>query len=1255
MLTVLPLAASGQGIINTYAGFDNIFAFDGQPATGAQMLDPSSVAIDKQGNTYIVVPSQNVVLKVTSGGIISTFAGNGLRRFAGDGGPARTASLSQPSGVAIDNSGNVLIVDHANHRVRKVDQNGIITTIAGSGFGFAGDGGPAVQALLNSPFSVTVAPDGTMYIQDVGNNRIRAVSPSGIITTVAGNGQAGYSGDGGPALQATFRFFSMMALDSAGALYIADEFNNRVRKIGTDGIVNTIAGGGTGGDGGAAVTARLTNPHGVAFDSAGNLFISEEFGCAVRRVDKTGTISTVAGNGVCGFNGETGSAIATNLSLPSGIAFDAAGNLYIADGNNHRVRRLAAGSISTFAGSDVPTGDGGPATSAIVSGPSSVAVDAAGNVYVNDVGENLIRKITPGGIISTFAGNGRTGYSGDGGPATSATLWNPGGMAFDSAGNFYFAGGPNNRIRRVDNRGVITTVAGNGGATASLGDGGPAAQATIPAPSCLAIDRNDNLYFDSSSNVIRKVSGGIINAFAGNGTKGFSGDGGPAINASFAGYIADLALDTAGNLYIADRDNNRVRKVDTKGIITTFAGNGKAATDGDGGPATAASVQSPAGLATDRAGNLYIATSNRIRKVDAGGTITTYSGNNRNGFSGDGGAAASATMAFPSGLAADAAGNLYVADTNNNRVRVILANSGPSILLSQKGLTFTGGAGASSPADQSFTVVNGGQGTLNWSAAATTTSGGTKWLSVAPASGSSAAGQSGGPARVHVDPSGLAAGVYYGQIVVTGAGVSNSPQSITVVLNILTSGAGAAVSIQPGGLIFTGTAGGANPAPQTLTLTSVTASKFSATASFGGPAWFTAQPLSGNLAAGVAAGIQVTPNLGGLAAGVYNGSLTFVFGDGSVQRADLLLVVSAAGTGAPEFRGGLPTAACTPAKLLPLFTSFGTGFTITAGWPASLEVRVVNDCGQAFTSGSVATSFSNGEPQLNLVSLGDGRWSGTWQAQKAAASVTITARAQSTDGTLSGTVQVDGALQQNANPPPAVAPGGVLNAASYQLQGRLAPGSLIAIFGSLLSQDSVSASALPLPVALGQTSVTIAGRKLPVIYAGPGQVNAMIPYGLAIDATHQVVVQRGTTLSLPEPVGVASSQSGIFTKDLTGQGAGIVVKAAADGTQSLVGPDNPVSAGDAIVIYCSGLGDVDPRQVAGVPVPPTPLTTTLEAVTVTVGGKPAQVFFAGLTSGFTGLYQVNAFVPSGITPASDVPLVITQSGRSSPPVTIAVR
>ncbi len=651
--------------ITTYAGPP--LPVLGALATTQYFDRTEGIAPDGAGGFYFSSSSpENRVYRVAADGVLSLIAGTGTSGFSGDGGPAVSARLSYPGNLVVDGGGNLYIADWGNDRIRKVNTEGIISTIAGNGKErFEGDGGAATSASLNGPRGVAVDPAGNVYIADRGNSRIRKVDTVGLISTIAGNGTSGFSGDGGLATAASFDAWSL-AVDVSGNLYITDPRNHRVRKVNTAGIISTVAGDGGdifGGDGGPA-TATSVLPVDIFVDPGGNLYLADA-SYRVRKVNGDGIITTIACNGTSGFTGDGGPATAASCA-PYRVARDSAGNLYVADGSSRRIRKVsAAGIITTVAGRGTgqSSGDGGPATLAELIQPLGVAVDPAGNVYIADEGSNRIRKVNTAGIISTIAGNGKQGFNGDGGPATSASLYEPSGVAVDPAGNVYIADAGNLRIRKVDTAGTITTIAGNGKEGFS-GDGGPAPSAELTFPVEVAVDPAGNVYIaDEGSNRIRKVNtAGTISTIAGNGKDGFNGDGGPATSASL-NDPRGVAVDAAGNVYISDRGNNRIRKVDTAGIISTIAGNDKEGFSGDGGLAISASLSAPREVAVDAAGNVYISDAGnfRIRKVNPAGVISTVAGRGTPGFTGDGGPASSAQL-VPRGVAVGVQADLYIAD-----------------------------------------------------------------------------------------------------------------------------------------------------------------------------------------------------------------------------------------------------------------------------------------------------------------------------------------------------------------------------------------------------------------------------------------------------------------------------------------------------------------------------------------------------------------------------------------------------------------
>jgi uncharacterized protein (TIGR03437 family) len=655
LLAGAALAAAQQYSISTLAG--GAGAPSPVAAGSAAIGRPNRVTTDSAGNAYF--SANHSVYRLASNGVLTLVAGNSRAGFSGDGGPATRAQLNDPQGLAIDGAGNLYIADSQNNRVRVVDASGVINTFAGTGaFSSEGprsqrDGGPATGALLHMPKGVAVDKSGNVYIADTAHNLIRKVTTDGIINTLAGDSLPGFfDTEEKNAIDSEFNKPSDVAVDGSGNVFIADNLNQVVRKVTTDGKISTYAGDATAGfkgDNGPADKAGQLAPMALAMDGSGNLYILSNGDSRIRKVDSKAMITTFAGSGSAGFT--DGSDLAkVQFNYPTGVAVDGSGNVYVADALNFRVRKIAGGSSSSVAGNGgfSYSGDNGPALSAQLNSPGGVAADAQGNVYVADTGNHAVRRVSRDGIITNIVGTGQA--SSDNG------LNGPAAVAVDSSGAVYIADTLNGRIRRVAG-GAVTTVGGTD---------------QFFTPTGVAVDAAGNVYVaDLNRNMIRRInSGGAVTTVAGSGTAGFGGDNGPATLALLSSPRA-VAVDGAGNLYIADTGNHRIRRVSSSGTITTVAGNGVPGTTGDGGLAVNAQIVGPVGIAVDSSGNVYFSDATRIRKIFSSGFILTIAGNGLAGYSGDGGAASTAQFNNPLGVAVDATGNVYVADSSNYAIRVL--------------------------------------------------------------------------------------------------------------------------------------------------------------------------------------------------------------------------------------------------------------------------------------------------------------------------------------------------------------------------------------------------------------------------------------------------------------------------------------------------------------------------------------------------------------------------------------------------------
>jgi sugar lactone lactonase YvrE len=815
------ISASSYGTTTTFAGSGNRALINGT-GTAASFNNPSGVAIDNAGNLYIADQNNNVIRKITQDGTVTILVGNvnGLSGMTDGNGTG--AAFSNPCGVAVDVSGNVYVTDRYNNRIRKITPAGDVTTFAGSGLSSSTDG-IGTAASFYQPYGIAIDQSGNLYVADQLGQKIRKITPAGVVTTVAGSGNSASANGIGTA--ASFYNPTGVVVDNAGNIYVAESMGNYIRKISPAGVVSTFAGNGNAGyTDGQGTTAVFNRPTGISIDNTGNLYVADQGSQTIRVITSTGNVSTLAGN-----NAYAGSAngvgTAANFYQPIGIAVG--GNkVYVADSFNNRIRAISiwgysispvlplglnfdsqtgvisgtamvvtaatnytvvgqnaygksntlvniattipaiapapasiyptvaalntmviiSGSnfvgatavsiggknISSFnilsatkitaivpdgttsgsvtvtnpygigtlagftittvpkitytspnsystgvtitalspanTGGDIPestygkvitlAGNGnqqstdGGASTASFSYPTGLTTDVSGNIYVTETYGNRIRKVTPSGIVTTFAGSG--GYGSNDGAASAATFSNPMALVFDEAGNMFVADRGNNKIRKITSDGIVSTFVGNGSYGNSNGMG---TTSSFYYPSAIVADISGNLYVaDAGNNLIRKITpAGAVSTFAGGAQGTFNNPSG-------------LAIDGSGNLYVTDRGNNVIKKVTPSGAISVFAGNGTA-TSLDG-QSTSASFTAPTGITIDMSGNLYITESfGRIRTITSNGVVTTIAGGD--GTSSVDGIGTDARFSSPWGIAVDASGHLYVADQSTGKIRRI--------------------------------------------------------------------------------------------------------------------------------------------------------------------------------------------------------------------------------------------------------------------------------------------------------------------------------------------------------------------------------------------------------------------------------------------------------------------------------------------------------------------------------------------------------------------------------------------------------
>jgi sugar lactone lactonase YvrE len=721
---------TASGVVTTVAGMAGVGGSADGTASTAQFLGPQGVAVDSVGNVFVADSGNHTIRKIPPNGVTTTVAG--LAGASGNtDGTGTTARFGNPFGVAVDGGGNLFVSDsyfHGSSRsplydqaIRKITATGVVTTLVTTTNSFSSSNldGAAGTARIGEPRGIAVDGGGNVFFADYGNDTIRLLSPDGMITTVAGMGSFQGQGDFADSTGANARFSnpSGLAVNWSGSLFVADTGNNAIRQITASRVVTTLAGSanniGAGADGFGS-EARFHQPEGVTVDRQGNVYVADTSNFTVRRISAEGVVTTLAGAwGVS--SSVDGAGDAARFAYPGGLAVGSDGNIFVADSVNCTVRRITAeGVVTTVAGKTrVPGTIDGVGSAAEFTFPEGIALDRSGNLFVTDSRSNVIRKVTPAGVVTTFAGAADLEGSADG-TGGGASFFGPKGIALDSQGNFFVADSYNHTIRKITVGGVVTTVAGMAGAQGNVD--GPGSVARFHNPIGVALDGAGNiLVADAGNNTVRKITaGGLVTTVAGSPT----GQGGMVDGAGSLARFSlpwGIAVDASGSILVCDYGNSAIRRITSDGMVTTLAG-GLGNLDG---AANLARFNSPYGVAMDDSGNVFVADTydQTIRKITTDGVVTTLAGQAGRDGNADG-KGSDARFSWPTGIAVNGDGNVFVADLINSTIRKItpdgivstLAGAEPGVDGGPRG--YVDGVGRAARFDSPFALAIDPSGSL---------------------------------------------------------------------------------------------------------------------------------------------------------------------------------------------------------------------------------------------------------------------------------------------------------------------------------------------------------------------------------------------------------------------------------------------------------------------------------------------------------------------------------------------------------------